>query len=147
MSGFAIWYLIKENHPLHKEIEQINAVLGTTPMPAHIPIISNLQLLSTAVTLLQAYDRKRLPTFRLSSRPTVASTPRYKTLNITLRSNKFDRLWNLPLAERQQMFYNDELCRIPQITQREITPNEYDLVIMDCRYLDKRLWKRTDGWL
>ena len=147
MSGYAIWYLLRPGHPLHKEIEGVSAILGTTPMLAHVPVISGLQLLSTAVTLLAAYDRKRMPTFRLSSRPTVASSARCKTLGITLSNDKYDRIWRLPLAERQQMFYNDELRRIPRIQQAEITPDEYDLVIMDCRYLDKRLWKRVDGWL
>ena len=142
MSGYSIWYLLRPNHPLHAKIAQINKELGSKALPAHIPVLNNLKLLETAIGLFEAYDKKQMPTFRIPERPQVFRSGKFKNLGLPLRTE--NSVWELPIAKRTDMFYNDE---IRNITFKEgfILPEEYELVIMDCRTRDSDHWKLFNG--
>lgn len=140
MSGYGIWYLLRPTHKLHEQIAKLNEELGSTPLPAHIPILRNIKLFDTAKCLFEAYSRKPKPTFTLPERPVITTLDQGRQLSFALRADIGDVLWEFPISKRMEMFYNDDLKHI-KINQKHILPEEYELVIMDCRTRDKTLWK------
>lgn len=139
MPGYALWYLLKPDHVLHGRIRQLGETLGGTTLPAHIPLLTNLTLFSTAVQLFNAYNRKARPTFTISSRPTVISIPGQRHLMFQVTSENPYSLWHLPITSREHMYYHSETKHI-NLEVGTIHPDDYDLVLMDTRYLDTKLW-------
>jgi len=146
MPGYSIWYLLKPNHLLHDRVAEINTKLGLTPLPAHIPVLNNIQILSTAHGLFQSYNKKEKPIFTFAKRPMFLSFETEKRVSMKLDCKEQFRSWEFPVLSRKQMFFHDEVAEV-SFDQDVILPEEYDLVIMDTRYLDKRLWKPIDGRL
>lgn len=140
MPGFSLWYLLKPQHELHGRIRAISKELGTTPLPAHIPVLTDIKVLGTATCLLQAYEKKKRPTFTFAPRPTVLTSKNRKNLVMNVTSEDPNGLWHFPIASRQDWFYNFEIGMV-KMGQRTITPDEYELTLMDTRYIDKTLWK------
>lgn len=140
MPGYSIWYLLKPEHPLHGRIRAINKELGTEALPAHIPVLSDISILGTATCLLEAYRKKKLPTFTFASRPTVITNEKCKNLVINVTSEDPFGLWQFPISKRQEQYYNFEIGMV-KTGQRTITPDEYELTLMDTRYIDKSLWR------
>ena len=140
MPGYSIWYLLKPTHELHGRIRAINKELGTTPLPAHIPVISDISILGSATCLLEAYKKKKRPTFTFATRPSVITNEKSKILIMNVTSENPYGLWQFPISTRQEFFYNFEMSMV-KMGQRTITPDEYELTLMDTRYVDKTLWK------
>ena len=142
MPGYSIWFLLKPEHPLHARIAEINQKLELTPLPAHIPILNNIQLMDTARVLFNSYEKKPKPTFTIVKRPMFLSFENEKRVSMRLECEQQFRTWEFPVLSRRHMFFHDEVNTI-EFDQKVILPDEYDLVIMDTRYLDKTLWKRV----
>ena len=142
MPGYSIWYLLNEDSDLHDHIRSMNKRLGTVGLPAHIPIHGNL-VLNTAKILFRCYDKKIRPTFHISERPLVLASERKKHLSYSLIAPETHRVWDLPIASRTAMFFNHELSNVA-VKKKYILPEEYALVIMDCRAVDRSLWKPLD---
>ena len=143
MPGYSIWYLLKPNHPLHARVAELNAKLDLTPLPAHVPILNNIQLLSTAKILFSSYVKKAKPVFTIASRPMFLSFENEKRVSMKLECKEQFREWEFPVLSRAQMFFHDEVNDV-SFDQQIILPEEYELVIMDTRYLNKSLWKPLD---
>lgn len=143
MPGYSLWFLLKPDHPLHARIAEINDKVKLTPLPAHVPILNNIQLLSTADVLFSSYNKKPKPTFTISSRPMFLSFENEKRVSMRLECDQQFRTWELPVLSRRNMFFRDEVNTV-EFSQKVIHPDEYDLVIMDTRYLDKKLWKPVE---
>lgn len=141
MFKYCVWYIVKDTHPVYKNMIKYSSLFKTHIFPPHITIASKLTK-SEAISTYNRYLSVEKPSFSPSSDPIISCEQNFYAIEQPLSTNgKYVEGIHISMAYRlDKTFTPMELAHIEIIPR--IYPDDLSLCIMNCWAENPNEWIR-----